>query len=109
MTCMGDLGAKIYLVSLLQPPWFAPPLSQSSRASKPTRSTIIGQGNDAKLPDGRFIRDTNGVNLCWEFNRKTNGCSATCPNKRSHHCEWCREPHRAIGPECKVKPKGWQP
>ena len=96
-----------------QPPWLAPPSVSATlvgpQRTRPAKMTITGQGNNAKLPDGRFARDTDGVNLCWEFNRKANGCASPYPNKRSHRCEWCRDLHRAIGAECSVKPRGWQP
>jgi len=46
--------------------------------------------------DGRFIRSSNGTQLCFTFNRQKGGCDASCPSNRAHVCEWCRQPHRAI-------------
>ena len=69
-----------------------------------------GQTNpaeDAKRPDGRYYRDRHGAELCYTYNRSENGCSnGACTSQRSHACEWCRQPHRAIA--CPKHP-GWTP
>ena len=69
-----------------------------------------GQSNpsaDAKRPDGRYYRDRHGTELCYTYNRSENGCSnGACASQRSHACEWCRQPHRAIA--C-PKHQGWNP
>ena len=62
---------------------------------------------NSRRPDGRYWRDSAGKPLCWAFNHKADGCSATCPQGRVHKCEFCREAHRSI--ECPRKPSGWSP
>ena len=45
---------------------------------------------------GRFLLDGDGTELCWEWNRSHNGCSAVCPRERVHKCEYCRrDNHRS--------------
>ena len=63
---------------------------------------------DKKRPDGRWLYDYNGVELCYGFGRTANGCGVTCTAdpKRSHACEWCRGQHRSI--RCPSKPN-WTP
>ena len=56
-----------------------------------------GQSKDPKTTDGKHFRDENGVQLCWNWNRKAGGCKEPCPQARSHKCEWCRDTgHRTI-------------
>ena len=53
-----------------------------------------GKNNDFKTPEGKYVRDSLGVALCWIWNRAQGGCSDPCPNKRAHVCELCRGAHR---------------
>ena len=49
--------------------------------------------------EGQFRTTRAGLEICWPWNRATDGCSATCPSGRAHVCEWCRGAgHRGI--EC---------
>ena len=66
-----------------------------------------GKGNDAKHADGRYYRDTEGLQLCWAWNHSASGCEEPCKGARSHKCEWCRSSHRSI--TCSQKPAGWKP
>eukprot|EP00971_Amphidinium_carterae_P115718 2291868-Amphidinium_carterae.1 len=44
-----------------------------------------------------------GKQICYAWNRNTNGCSSICPTGRLHVCEYCLQNHRSI--ECTKKPK----
>jgi hypothetical protein len=92
-----------------QPPQFVGRQAQPGKKRKKS-GVLKGQANpsdDARRPDGRYYRDRHGTELCYTYNRSENGCaSGTCPSQRSHACEWCRQPHRAIG--CPKHP-GWTP
>lgn len=46
---------------------------------------------------GRYFTDRSGGEICFTWNRKADGCSdAGCPQRRSHVCERCLQPHRAV-------------
>ena len=78
------------------------------RGAQPEKKRIApAAARDSKTSDGRWKFDGEGVPLCWAFNRKANGCQTPCAEGRSHRCEWCRGPCRAI--ECSQKPPGWTP
>jgi hypothetical protein len=62
---------------------------------------------DHKRPDGRYVRDAEGVEICFRYAHQESGCQENCPNGRAHICEWCRGEHRSI--ECRRKPNGWKP
>ena len=59
-----------------------------------------GKSGDSKTPDGRFFRDLDGKQLCWDWNRSVSGCADKCANDRAHKCEWCRGPHRTV--QCRL-------
>eukprot|EP00971_Amphidinium_carterae_P053588 1055630-Amphidinium_carterae.1 len=63
-------------------------------------------GRDQKRPDGRYFRNADGNEICFNWSRSPNGCGEPCVAARAHICEWCRKPHRSI--ECPSKP-GWTP
>lgn len=78
--------------------------SASSSPSPPrrlrtnTKSAGKGKNADARAADGKFFRDTRGVQLCWAWNSSPSGCSKPCPSGRAHACEWCRSSqHRSCG------------
>ena len=71
-----------------------------------TDSKGKGKGVDAQRADGRYFKTRDGKQLCYDFNRKPDGCAAVCKNKRAHNCELCRGSHRAI--RCPTRP-GWTP
>ena len=55
--------------------------------------------------DGRFTTTRKGVQICFDWNRKKDGCSGgACPAQRAHACEWCLGQHKAIA--CPTHP-GW--
>ena len=61
-------------------------------------------------PDGRHVVDDDGTELCFAWNRDRNGCAAGAnPQRRSHRCEWCLGPHRAVDPSCPKRPADWKP
>jgi hypothetical protein len=62
--------------------------------------------NNAQRKDGRYFKSLNGTEICFDWSRTENGCSASCPHHRAHVCEWCRQPHRTVS--CPVHP-GWKP
>jgi hypothetical protein len=62
---------------------------------------------DHKRPDGRFVRNSDGVEICFKYAHQSGGCQEPCPQKRAHICEWCREQHRSV--DCGRKPSGWKP
>ena len=75
------------------------------KKAKPQR----GQANpstEARRADGRFFRDRHGTDLCFTWNRAEGACGKVCSAGRSHACEWCRQPHRAVA--CPQHP-GWAP
>ena len=89
---------------------------QPSRPKLPT-PLVRGRGKggaepdpNLKRPDGRYYMDSNGLELCYAWNRSPSGCSDSlgcrAAQKRVHACEWCREPHRAA--KCPEHP-GWTP
>ena len=53
-----------------------------------------GKNNDFKTPEGKYVRDSQGVAICWIWNRAQGGCADPCMNKRAHVCELCRGAHR---------------
>ena len=57
-----------------------------------------GKGKDVNEKDskGRYFRDSAGVQLCWPWNRDSNGCCEPCQQQRSHRCEICRGAHRTV-------------
>ena len=57
-----------------------------------------GKGKDVNEKDskGRYFRDSAGVQLCWPWNRDSNGCGEPCQRERSHRCEICRGAHRTV-------------
>ena len=59
---------------------------------------------DHKRSDGRYVRDPDGLEICFKYAHQSGGCQDTCPQKRAHICEWCRGNHRSI--ECPDKPEG---
>lgn len=70
---------------------------------------------EGRRADGRYIKDNDGRELCFNWNRSMTGCSAgacTANPKRGHLCEWCLEPHRAVDDSaCKAskRPVNWRP
>jgi hypothetical protein len=84
------------------------PSSRSASAAPTAASRGSGKGRGkAKQPDGRFRVDTNGAEICWNWNKDQNGCAEICAAGRAHVCEWCRSPkHRSF--QCPQKPPGWQ-
>jgi hypothetical protein len=61
---------------------------------------------DAQRGDGRYFQSRQGVQICFQFSRFEDGCKTTCPMKRAHICEFCRQPHRTI--HC-PQHKNWVP
>lgn len=53
-----------------------------------------GNGNDSKDMNGDFFRTADGVQICWAWNKKPDGCTTPCPNERAHVCKTCRLAHR---------------
>ena len=91
-----------------------------TRKQEKTAAWLERVRNPASKPentrgDGRFTHDEAGVELCWNWNRSMTGCGAagcTATPKRSHLCEWCRGPHRAVDDSaCKAasRPANWRP
>lgn len=72
------------------------------RQAPPPPAALGGAGNDKgtgkgknkdRAPDGRYLKDRAGVQLCWAWN--SNAPCSSEPCKRSHRCEWCRGQHRS--------------
>ena len=69
-------------------------------------------GHPKRKPDGTYLTGHCGTQLCFEYSRNANGCTATGPCKqtqrRLHQCELCLGLHRTI--LCTVEGnQGWQP
>eukprot|EP00971_Amphidinium_carterae_P307620 6113356-Amphidinium_carterae.1 len=58
--------------------------------------------------DGCHIR-SNGKELCFTWNRQSDGCQSTCPWGRLHVCEWCLQSHCAIVMSVQHTPTGHLP
>ena len=56
--------------------------------------------------DGRFLKSSDGMQICYLYSRSKDGCQAVCPEGRAHCCEWCLGPHRTV--MCPKHP-GWTP
>ncbi len=85
--------------------------SRSRRRSPAGRTKRSAKKDNAKRSDKRHFTNSEGVQLCYAWNRQKDGCtsSGACSTDRAHQCEWCLGPHRAIDPACRTKPKGWTP
>eukprot|EP00971_Amphidinium_carterae_P194455 3858680-Amphidinium_carterae.1 len=85
------------------------PVAKRARMEdKPERGRAGMGGRDQKrlVSDGRYFRNADGNEICFNWSRSPNGCSDPCIAARAHICEWCRKPHRTI--DCPLKP-GWSP
>ena len=91
---------------------------QHDRSRSPRRQTHDkpgkkgkGAGKGNRRGDRRHTTNSEGSQLCYSWNRTSQGCvsSGPCPNSRAHQCEWCLGPHRAIDSSCPKRPKGWEP
>ena len=78
-----------------------PPQRHSEVAQRPNWA-------DTQRPDGRYLYDVGGTEICFKYSRNANGCTTACEARpaRAHCCEWCRGPHRSI--HCTVHPN-WVP
>ena len=69
---------------------------------------VNGVNVNEQRPDGRFMYNEEGLQLCYSYGRQAGGCAVNCLCRplRAHQCEWCRLPHRTI--ECPVV-VDWKP
>ena len=64
---------------------------KAAQGPGPGPQTVNNQKADEKTPEGKYLRDTAGRQLCWAFQK--GNCQTPCEANRSHRCEWCRETH----------------
>ena len=96
-----------------QAPWGAQaqrPAGTGRRALKRKLHEAAASTNwtDVKRSDGGYRFSTEGVEICYAWNRGLEACGATCTQSppRAHVCELCREGHKAI--RCNAHPN-WTP
>ena len=93
--------------------WDAPPptLPRGEKRGREQPKAKSAYLDAKRRPDGRFSTAPGGAELCYRWNRAHDGCSEPCSSapQRRHLCEWCLGPHRAVDPQCTVRPNGWKP
>ena len=85
------------------------PTPRRGNPKEPKSRTRPGMGgNDEQRADGRFLKHSNGQEICFAWGRSDRGCADTCKSKikRAHVCEFCRTGHRTV--RCPVHPS-WEP
>ena len=82
-------------------------VNPTEKAGAAPKGAANAKKADFKRADGRYVRDAKGVEICFSFARHAGGCKESCPQGRTHICEWCREEHRSI--DCSSKPRDWKP
>lgn len=81
--------------------------ARPGRAPAASKAKGAGRGR-ARGPDGRHRVNDAGVEICWAWNHREDGCADVCAQARAHVCEWCRSSqHRSI--QCPKRPPGWAP
>ena len=71
---------------------------EAGRGGGAARGGAAGGSEEPRAKDGRYFRDMDGTQLCWDWNRSVSGCSEPCRHnpRRAHKCEWCRGNHRTV-------------
>ena len=73
--------------------------ARNRRAAEMSISSVSSQPQIKEADrrhDGRHLRDASGTQLCFAWNRSSDGCAAVCPGSRAHMCAWCLGSHRAV-------------
>ena len=89
--------------------------SRNQRKFEAWRTRKDAAADSGRRSDGRYLRDEDGTDICFNWNRSMTGCDSDecrARPKRSHVCEWCLGHHRAVDDSaCRAakRPPNWRP
>ena len=78
----------------------ASPSKKTRTGARASRRGYTGEDHSEKDPDGTYVKNRRGIEVCRNFNLGRCGTSkaaqSKCKAKRSHQCNKCLGPHQAL-------------